>query len=70
MTGSTTYHQPYHLNEHDELQLVAYSEYMYMAQCAQSVSNEQRPYIYLKHDGTVPTCFNQSKASISFDYMA
>ena len=26
--------------------------------------------IYLKHDGTVPTCFNQSKASISFDYIA
>ena len=25
---------------------------------------------YLKHDGTVPTCFNQSKASISFDYIA
>ena len=23
----------------------------------------------LKHDGTVPTCFNQSKASISFDYI-
>ena len=26
-------------------------------------------YQYLKHDGTVPTCFNQSKASISFDYI-
>ena len=24
-------------------------------------------YCYLRHDGTVPTCFNQSKASISFD---
>ena len=27
-------------------------------------------YIRLKHDGNVPTCFNQSKASISFDYIA
>ena len=26
-------------------------------------------YQNLKHDGTVPTCFNQSKASISFDYI-
>ena len=38
MTGSPTYHQPCHLNEHDELQLVAYIEYMYMAQCTQLVS--------------------------------
>ena len=36
MTGSPTYHQPCHLNEHDELQLVAYIEYM--AQCTQLVS--------------------------------
>ena len=36
MTGSPTYHQPYHLNEHDELQLVEYIEYM--AQCTQLVS--------------------------------
>ena len=27
-------------------------------------------YVYIKHDGTVPTRFNQSKASISFDYIA
>ena len=27
-------------------------------------------YKYLKHDCTVPTCFNQSKVSISFDYIA
>ena len=26
-------------------------------------------YQHLKHDGTMPTCFNQSKASISFDYI-
>ena len=38
MTGSPTYHQPCHLNEHDELQLVAYIEYMHMAQCTQLVS--------------------------------
>ena len=31
-------HQPCHLNEHDELQLVAYIEYMYMVQCTQLVS--------------------------------
>ena len=35
MTGSPTYHQPSHLNEHDELQL----EYMF--QCAQTVSIER-----------------------------
>ena len=29
----------------------------------------QSMYASLKHDGTVPTCFNQSKASISFDYI-
>ena len=31
---------------------------------------QSRAIVYfpkLKHDGTVPTCFNQSKASISFD---
>ena len=40
MTGSPTYHQPSHLNEHDELQLVvAYIEYM--SQCAQVVSIER-----------------------------
>ena len=26
--------------------------------------------IHLKHDGTVSTCCNQSKASIFFDYIA
>ena len=40
MTGSPTYHQPSHLNEHDELQLVVtYIEYM--SQCAQAVSIER-----------------------------
>ena len=40
MTGSPTYHQPSHLNEHDKLQLVeAYIEYM--SQCAQAVSIER-----------------------------
>ena len=52
MTGSPTYHQPSHLNEHNELQLMEYIEYM--AQCAQSVSIEliqtmaDRQYIYIK----------------------
>ena len=34
------------------------------------VSDNNGNYFQLKHDGTVPTCFNQSKASISFDYIA
>ena len=38
MTESPIYHQPSHLNEHDQLQLVAYIEYM--AQCAQPVYME------------------------------
>ena len=43
MTGSPTYNQPSHLNEHDKLQLVAYIKYACPnpgSQCAQLVSIE------------------------------